>query len=139
MERKEKELVKALCECDNFGRQIINSSREGIIVHGSDLRYKYWNPYMEKMTGLAAVDVLGKHPLEIFPFLRETGVLDSLTRTLAGEIVDNLEFPLKVKKAGKLGWGSHSSAPLKNEHGEIIGVIVNIRDITELRMNGGGG
>ena len=116
-----------------FKQQILNCAQEGIIVYDRDLRYLVWNPFMERLSGLKADDVLGKTPLEVFPFLEDTGVLERLGRILAGEAVDAVEFPFHVPDTGKTGWTSDCSAPLVNAEGEVVGVIGTVRDTTESR------
>ena len=114
-----------------FKQQILNCAQEGIIVYDRDHRYLVWNPFMERLTGLKSADVLGKTPLEVFPFLEGTGVLERLNRILAGEAVDSVEFPFQVPGTGKSGWTSDSSAPLLNAEGAVAGIIGTVRDITE--------
>ncbi|MEI7733066.1 MAG: PAS domain S-box protein [Verrucomicrobiota bacterium] len=124
------ERTRELREVAQFNRQIIRSAQEGIIVYGPDLRYQVWNPYMEQISGLAAQAVLGKHPADLFPFLKEHGVIERLEKTLAGELPDTIEFPYHLPSIGKSGWASDACAPLRNAQGEIIGVIATVRDIT---------
>lgn len=115
---------------NEFNRQILTSVQEGIIVHGRDLRYQLWNPYMERMSGLKAKDVLGKHPCELFPFLEEHGGIAAMEKALAGEIVTETDMPYEIPQTGEKGWCDNKYAPLRNENGEIIGVIATVRDIT---------
>lgn len=118
-------------EKDLLYRQIINSAQNGIIVHGADMRYQLWNPYMERLTGLSAGEVIGKHPHDLFPFLRETGLIERIERTLAGEDTNSVDFQFPAQKSGLSGWASELCAPLRNSNGDIIGVIVIVTDITE--------
>ncbi|MGO9612048.1 MAG: PAS domain S-box protein [Dissulfurispiraceae bacterium] len=126
-----KKTEEALQEASKFNRQIIESAKEGIIVYAPDLKYQVWNPYMEQLTGLPAGEVLGRHPLEIFPFLRETGAMATLEKALAGEINEAERIHFHIPKTGRSGWTSDISAPLRNAKGEIVGVIGTVRDITE--------
>ena len=128
-ERKKSENL--LREEHQFIMQIIQSAQEGIIVYGLDLRYLVWNPFMEQLTGLPASEVLGKHPLDVFPFLREAGVLERLGKALAGEAVESLDLPYLIPITGKSGWTSNTSSTLRNIKGEIIGVIGVVQEITE--------
>jgi len=121
----------ALIESNQFNKQIIQSAQEGIIVYDLDLKYQVWNPFMEKLTGLPASEVLGKQPMELFPFLQEVGVIDHLKKVLAGGNVNEIDLPFTIPITGKTGWASDTSAPLLNASGEIIGVITTVRDITE--------
>jgi PAS domain S-box-containing protein len=125
-----KQLEEALRESGQFSQQVVASVQEGIIVHGRDLRYQVWNPFMERLTGKSADQVLGKHPDEVFPFLRETGVLAAIEKTLVDEPSLTVDVPFHGFPSGKSGWISTTSSPLRNAAGEIIGVIEIVRDIS---------
>lgn len=113
---------------------VISAAQEGLIVYGRDLRYQVWNPFMEQLTGLSSQDVIGRHPLEVFPFLEEAGVIQRLEAALAGEIPAAVEFPFEVKQTGRCGWAMDRTAPLRNGNGEIIGAIATVADISETRL-----
>jgi PAS domain S-box-containing protein len=129
LKRAEYELKESLL----LNRQMINCAQEGIILHDRDLRYQVWNPFMEKMTGVPAADVLGKHPLNIFPFLKESGSMEQIEKALAGETMPGAEFFFNIEDTGKSGWTYNTAAPLKTESGEIMGVIRTLSDITSHR------
>ncbi|MDO8721846.1 MAG: PAS domain S-box protein, partial [Syntrophales bacterium] len=128
-ERKNGE--EALKEVSEFNRQVIESAQEGIIVYGPDLKYQRWNSFMERLTGLPAAEVLGRYPLEVFPFLIETGVIAGIEKALEGEVSEADRFQFHIPKTGRSGWASEIIAPLKSARGDIIGVISTVRDITE--------
>ena len=117
-----------------FSQQIINCAGEGIIVYGRDQRYQLWNPYMEQMTGILAEEVLGHHLLEIFPLFDEVGVVQTIKKILAGDNPKTIEFYYNLPLTGRAGWASHTSSPLRNQDGGIIGVIGIVQDITERKM-----
>ena len=119
-----------LLEAYQFNTQIIESAQEGIIVYDKELKYVVWNPFMETLTGRSAAEVLGKHPLECFPFLREAGVIAILQKTLRGETSDACRFRFNIPETGQSGYVSTIYAPLTNSHGKIVGVIGTVRDIT---------
>ena len=125
---------RALEDASRLNRQIVSGAREGIIVYGSDLRYQVWNPFMEELTGYSAAEVIGRHPLEVFPFLKESGVMDQLERVLAGESCAIREFPFHVTRSGRSGWASDTNSPLRNGNGGIIGVIGIVTDITGRKL-----
>ncbi|MFA7062460.1 MAG: PAS domain S-box protein, partial [Pedobacter sp.] len=127
-----RQMEEALRASNQFNLQIINSAHEGIIVYGTDLRYQVWNPFMEQLSGLKASEVLGKHPLEVFPFLKDVGVIERLEQVLAGKSLDEIERPFATKV--KSGWNIDSSVPLCNEAGDVIGVIATVQDITERKL-----
>lgn len=120
-----------LRESGQFNAQVIDNAQEGIVVYGPDLRYRVWNAYMENFTGMRSSDVLGRHPLEVFPFLKDSGVMANLERALAGAVAKSVEFPFEVRQTGRSGWAVDRTSPLRNARGEIIGVIGTVGDITE--------
>ncbi len=115
-------------------QQIINCAHEGIVVYGADLHYQVWNPYMEKLTGIPADEILGKHPREVFPFLESEGVISLLERALQGETTTEITFRFMLPTTGRVGWALDSSSPLRDDHGNIIGVVGIVRDITERKL-----
>jgi PAS domain S-box-containing protein len=129
----EKLAEQALLEAIEFNKQIIAGAQEGIVVYDRDLRCQVWNPYLENLTGKMAQQVVGSHPLELFPFLRETGSIAGLEKALTGNLPGSTEFPFAVSETGRSGWVSGCAAPLHNANGQIIGVIATVRDITEAR------
>jgi PAS domain S-box-containing protein len=131
-----KQLEEALRESSQFNQQVIANAQEGIIVYGKDLKYQVWNPFMEQLTGMPASEVLGKHPEQLFPFLRQAGVLASIQEALAGEPTPTHDFQFEALPTGKSGWASHTNGSLRNAAGAIIGVIGIVRDITERKRAG---
>jgi PAS domain S-box-containing protein len=130
-ERKRAE--EALLESSQFCSQIISSTEEGIIVYDRDMRYQVWNPFMEKLSGKKASEVIGTHPLESFPFLRETGVIENIQKALSGQSLASIEF-LQTAHDGQPRWTSDTCVPLRSSKGEIIGVIGTVLDITERKQ-----
>ena len=112
---------EALREAYQLNKEILQSAQEGVIVYGLDLRYQVWNPFMEQLTGKPASEVLGKLPLEVFPFLSDVGVTAKLERVLAGGVVESIDFHFKIADTGKSGWVANTSAPLRNSEGAILG------------------
>jgi PAS domain S-box-containing protein len=125
-----KSVEEALRESSQLNKQLIASVHEGIVVYDRDFRYVLFNPYMEEATGLKSEEVMGKHPWELFPFLREIGMEEWLPNVLAGEMVTCPDIAYRIPHSGKSGWTSGQFSPLRNAAGEIIGVIGTVRDIT---------
>ena len=126
-----KQSIETLQSLLQFNRQIIENMRDGVIVYGPDLRYQLWNSAMEKITGISSKDIIGKHPEELFPFLKENGVIDILKECLTDGITKATDFPFYLSVKKKSGWVTDTSSPLKDVNGNIIGVISTVRDITE--------
>ena len=132
IERKRAEVN--FLEISQLYQQIISDAKEGIIVNGPDLRHLVWNPFMEGLTGLPAAEVIGKHPEEVFSFLLDTGIINQMNRALMGETIPQVEFSFHVPQSGRSGWATNSSGPLRNNKGEIIGIISIVADITRRKQ-----
>ena len=128
-----KKLEKDVRNSAQFSQQVIDCARDGIVVYGLDLTYRYWNRFMEELTGWMASEVLGKHPLELFPFLRQSEIPSSLDKALKGETNKSKDFLFYYPRTGKSVWVSHSTGPLRDAAGEIIGAISTVRDVTQYK------
>jgi len=126
--------TKDLLEAKLFSEQIIISAQDGVVVYDRDLRYRVWNPYMERLTDLTAAEVLGCHPLKFFPFMQEHGMIERLEKMLIDGIPVASDVPFFIPGTKSSGWASDMSAPLRDAQGEIIGIIATVRDITEKRL-----
>jgi len=130
-ENKLKLTEQALIESAQFNKQIITSVKEGIIVYNMDLIYQVWNPFMENISGLPASEVIGKYPTDLFPFLKKSGYLENLRKTILEKNISKIELQFQFPVTGKSGWFSYLIAPMVNTVGEVIGAITTVRDITE--------
>ncbi len=125
---------ETLNEINLFNEQIIKGAHEGIIVYDRNMKYLAWNPFMENLTGCAASEVLGRYPMDLFPFLNDAGVIDTIEKAIHGEATGVIDFPFSIPSTGKSGWTSDATSSLRNANGEIIGVITTVRDITEKKL-----
>lgn len=114
-----------------FIQTILASLAEGIIVYDGNLRYRFWNRAMERMTGVSQAEVLGRHAPDVFPFLLEHGIDRLLARALAGETVTGPDIPYRVPQTGREGWQAGTYRPHYDAAGQIVGVVALVRDITE--------
>ncbi|MCX6148134.1 MAG: PAS domain-containing sensor histidine kinase [Candidatus Kapabacteria bacterium] len=124
-------ILDQIKESEQFNKQIILHANEGIIVYDKNMKYIVWNNFMEDFTGLKSNDVIGKHPLELFPFLKGTGVIQAIENALKGISSLEIDLPFTMPVSGISGWASDKTSPLYNSKNEIIGVITFVRDITE--------
>lgn len=113
---------------------VIASAHEGIAVLDGDLRYVVWNPSLERISGVTAAQVLGKHPLEAFPFLDPERVASGQERALAGESVTMPDAAYGPPDTPHDIWIEATHTPLRRTGGEIAGVISIVRDITERKL-----
>ncbi len=124
----------ALHRASELNRQILASAQEGIIVHDRQLLYTCWNPFMERLSGTKEKDVLGKHPLDLFPFLGEMGVFEKIERALTGEVTFARDIPFSPAGTNEIRWFNSVYAPLRDEQGEIVGVVSTVNAVTEQKQ-----
>jgi PAS domain S-box-containing protein len=129
-----KRAEETLRESSELYRQIISSVQEGIAVHDRNLRYLFWNPAMAQLTGVTAAEVLGRHPLEVFPGLRDEGVYANLQRAREGELVSSSDNRRPAGPGGRPTWTRSSHGPLCNTKGEIVGALTTVADITARKL-----
>jgi PAS domain S-box-containing protein len=126
---------RALREALQVNQEIIEGAAEGIILYDSELRYQVFNPYMQRLTGKPADEVLGRVAVEVFPRLGPSGIVDGLKRALQGEIVQVADMLVPNHSAeGRDVWQSGRFAPHRDAQGNIVGVIGLVRDVTERHL-----
>ncbi len=130
-EARRQSAERVLRESAEFNTQIVASAQEGIVVVDEHQRCVLWNPFMERLTGVPAQDVVGK-PLMQTTSLGVLTQLETMERALAGQHVeDDVERPTP---SGSSAWLLVAHTPLKNADGGIRGAIVTVHDITELKQ-----
>src|SRR6266436_4090848 len=114
---------------------VIMGAAQGIILYDTELRYQLFNPFMERLTGKSADEVLGRVAAEVFPRLRTSGIENSLKRALTGETVEVRDFLVpKHAAGGRDVWESGVFAPHRAADGTIIGVVGLVRDVTDRHL-----
>jgi len=126
---RQRQLLAELAESGQLNQQIIDNANEGIVVYGPDLRYRVFNPFMERLAGVRSSDVLGKFPSDAFPFLAETGLIERLWSALDGTTPEPIEFPYDLN--GVQGWTVDRSAPLRDSDGNVVGVLASVQDVSD--------
>ena len=122
----------ALRRAVQFNQEIMEGAEEGIIVYDPELRYQLWNPFMERLTGKRAKDVLGKVASEAFPHLLANGIESALKRALSGEVVHIADVLVSKHSAeGEDVWESCTFGPHRDAQGSIVGVIGMVRNVTD--------
>jgi PAS domain S-box-containing protein len=111
-------------ERQRFAR-IFHGSREGIALLDERGVVKAWNPALERITGYAAADVMGRPWSDRIAIRREDQrrvANEELTAAIDGEEVE------VVTKEGPGRWVSVTSGPV--EAGEELAWVLLVRDVT---------
>jgi PAS domain S-box-containing protein len=108
-------------------QRLIDASVDGIFAFDRDCRLIAWNRAMQRITGLAQDEVLGKRVVDVFPFLQDLGNEPCFTAVLEGKETVSENHPYGPLETGV--FESHYS-PLLDENNENAGGIAVITDIT---------
>jgi PAS domain S-box-containing protein len=118
----------------NLSALLIENSIDGILAFDRDLRYTIWNPAMERISGVARADVIGRVATDVFPYLAETGEDETLRRALSGESPVSRDRPYVIPQTHREGFYEAHYAPLPADTGEVVGGLGIVRDVTD-RLN----
>lgn len=126
---------QALRESEENLRVTLNSIGDAVIATDTCRNITRMNTVAERLTGWKAADAPG-HPLaEIFSIVNAASrkpVECPVSKALAsGEIAELAERALLIDREGREYLIAASGAPIRNDKGEIIGVVLVFRDITE--------
>jgi PAS domain S-box-containing protein len=135
-ERPELTLTKATSAFDlELGglAAIVRSSHQAIVTVDRDVRFVSWNAGAERMMGYAAAEVIGQRAPEVIVPGERTDESRMLhQRALAGETIERFETQRR-RKDGSLADLELSVYPVSSPDGEITGMGMIARDITEER------
>lgn len=96
---------------------------------------QFMNTRAENLTGWNPADAIGRKLTEVFCLLQANAtalVENNLTAILEkGAVVHPDTDAILVSKDGRQAPIAHSAAPIRDDHGTILGVVASFRDITE--------
>ena len=115
--------------------QTLNSIGDAVIstdVKGNVVRM---NPVAERLTGISNEDAAGQTIKSVFPIINATTneeIENPIEKVMQnGEIVHLSNHTTLVSKNGVQYQIADSAAPIKNEHGKILGMVLVFNDVTE--------
>lgn len=107
---------------DAVGQAVIATDLEGRIV--------YWNPSAERIYGWSADEVLGRDIMEVTPSPGMVERAEEIMATLREGRAWSGEFELR-RRDGSTFPAQVTDAPLRNEDGELVGIVGISTDISE--------
>jgi PAS domain S-box-containing protein len=128
-ERKRKE--DELRQSQHRFRSVFASSGDGIHTYDTNSRVTLWNPAMERISGVASEEIIGRSLFEAFPFLETIAEADAIRGSVEGKTAALSEMPYEQPETGRKGWFESTHFPLRDAEGRILGGLGIIRDITE--------
>jgi PAS domain S-box-containing protein len=129
IERKQVENIAK--RSNDFSKNLVQSSLDGICVIDLNFNYKVWNGGMEAISGFSKQQVLGRNVFEVFPFLKEIGEDEYWKTAFQGQSIVAKDRPYSIPATGKKGYYEAHYSPLTDESGKITGGIAIVRETTE--------
>jgi len=130
-----KEMEEALRESERHFRTLAENSPDSILRYNTGCCCIYANPHIEKILGVPAGGMTGKTPMELFPageYREYQNRIEAVLRTGAGA-----EIEVVAPDIGEgIQYHHVRFTAERGEHGEVIGVLVIGRDITEQKRAG---
>ena len=120
---------------DEFSLSVIEGVEDALLVTDTRLGVIAWNKAMERLTGIARADALGRTAQAVLPFLAEAALTTHLRRALAGHAVSTDEFPYALPSLGRKGWMRERYVPWRDAAGAIAGVVGFLVDVTDRRRS----
>jgi len=132
------DMDKKLRENKKWLRTTLTSIGDAVIATDKEGHVTFMNPVAENLTGWQQEEARGKSLEEIFNIINEsTGnrVENPVVKVLrAGTIVGLANHTLLVRRDGKQIPIDDSAAPIKDDQGNINGVVMVFHDITDRRQ-----
>jgi PAS domain S-box-containing protein len=141
-------IVAALSESLHRARQLavarrewlhvaLNSIGDAVIATDAQGLVQMMNPVAEGLTGWTAADAAGRRLREVFRIINEQTrqpVEDPCGRVLStGRTIGLANHTVLIARDGSERPIDDSAAPITNQAGEILGVVLVFRDATEIR------
>ncbi len=121
---------------DRLGR-VLRSIGDAVIVTDAETRITRMNPVAERLTGWTFVEAEGRQLAEVFRIVNEStrqtveSPADKVRRTRS--VVGLANHTVLISKNGKDTAIDDSGAPIFDDRGELSGIVLVFRDISEKR------
>ncbi len=129
----EHQFKKLISDTKNLIR-ILDNLKEGIIAHDLNRRIFFFNHEAERITGYSREEALNRDCHETFgaPFCGERCLFADRREDAHLHLTDRLEYPVNIlTRDGESRKVEMSVNPLRDENGEIFGVMAMLRDMTD--------
>ncbi|AHY47707.1 PAS domain S-box protein [Rubrobacter radiotolerans] len=125
------EAERALRSAEERFSRAFNDAPLGVSLVSTDGRYMMVNDSLCRMLGYKEEELLGKCFMEVtHPDDREAG-REAMRDLLSGE-AETLTFDKRyINREGEIVWASLSSSVVRDEEGEVLYYVAQVRDVTE--------
>ncbi|MBU4185226.1 MAG: PAS domain S-box protein [Proteobacteria bacterium] len=131
-------IERKLKESEQWLATTLKSIGDAVIATDNSKLITFMNPVAEALTGWRQEEAVGKPLKDVFKIVNEeTGerAEDPVVRALReGVVVGLVNHTVLIAKDGTKRPIDDSSAPIKDDKGRIIGMVLVFRDITETKL-----
>jgi two-component system cell cycle sensor histidine kinase/response regulator CckA len=131
-------MQRKLKESEQWLAVTLKSIGDGVIATNTNKLITFMNPVAEALTGWKQEEAIGKPVKDVFKIINEkTGKQadDPVAKALReGVIAGLVNHTLLIAKDGTKRPVYDSSAPIRDDKGKIIGVVLVFRDITKQKI-----
>lgn len=135
------QLTRELADQHELLRVTLQSIGDAVITTDAQGRVVWLNPVAERMTGWLSTDATGRPLAQVFHIVNEETRAPTenpvdlcLTQ---GKVVGLANHTLLISRDGDEFGIEDSAAPIRNEQGETLGVVLVFHDVTEQRRLSG--
>ena len=138
--RRMRERMKAAAELheqQEWFRITLSSIGDAVIASDTQGRIRFLNPVAEALTGWKEAEANGKPLVDVFDIINEQSrkkVENPTSRVLReGVVVGLANHTVLIAKDGTQRPIDDSAAPIRDAKGDLVGVVLVFRDVTEQR------
>ncbi|MCB9077817.1 MAG: PAS domain-containing protein [Anaerolineaceae bacterium] len=128
-----KQIQEALVQERALLDTVMNNTPDCIAAKDVESRFTLVNTATVQQLGMTMPDqVIGKTDFDFHPQeLASQYYADEQQLLRSGQPLIDHEEPLLNQVTGRIGWALTTKVPLRDSHGNIVGLVVTARDITE--------
>ena len=134
-------LTNQLSEQHELMHVTLKSIGDAVITTDANGKVEWLNPVAERMTGWVSEEAKGRPLAQVFHIVNEATRAPTenpvATCLAQGKIVGLANHTLLISRNGDEFGIEDSAAPIRNEQGEVLGVVLVFHDVTEQRRLSG--
>ncbi|MFH1476540.1 MAG: response regulator [Verrucomicrobiota bacterium] len=128
-------MERKLCESREWMETTLRCISDAVIATNAVGCIQFMNTKAETLTGWKSADAIGRKLTDVFCLMKANATADyenNLTAILENGAVLHADTDASlISKDGRQIPIDHSTAPIRDEHGAVLGVVASFRDITE--------